>query len=107
MSLIRSTHTKPELLFRKFLRLIGAKHKYQPKLFGKPDFLLDGRIVIFIDSKFWHGKGNLPKHNRNYWLFKLSRNRKRDFLVNKILRKEGYKVIRIEDRLIMRLFKNL
>jgi len=107
MSRIRSKGTKPELLFKQFLDEIGAQYEYQPSIFGKPDFLIKGGIVVFIDSKFWHGKGNVPKQNRDYWLKKLDRNRKRDREVNKRLRAEGYRVLRIEDKMVTSMLRDM
>lgn len=107
MSRIRSKGTAPELLFRKFLEETATPYVYQPTIFGRPDFLLKGDIVIFIDSQFWHGKGNIPKQNREYWLAKLERNRTRDAEVNKTLRRGGYRVVRIDDKTVSKMLKDL
>jgi DNA mismatch endonuclease (patch repair protein) len=107
MSHIRSRGTVPEILFKRFLDQVGASYVYQPSIFGKPDFLLKGDIVVFIDNRFWHGKSNLPKQNRKYWLTKLERNRKRDVEVNRQLRKDGYRVVRIEDKVVLKMLKDL
>ena len=107
MSRIRSKGTKPELLFKQFLDEIGAQYEYQPSIFGKPDFLINKDIVVFIDNKFWHGKGNVPKQNQEYWLKKLERNRKRDREVNKRLREERYRVLRIDDKIVTRMLRDM
>lgn len=107
MSRIRSRETAPELLFKRFLEETGVTFTYQPAIFGKPDFLLKGNIVVFIDSKFWHGKGNVPHSNHEYWIAKLEKNRRRDREVNKRLRNEGFRVVRVEDKTVMRMFKDL
>jgi DNA mismatch endonuclease (patch repair protein) len=96
----------PELIFKSFLDETGASYVYQPKLFGHPDFLVNGHIVIFIDNAFWHGRGNLPINNRDYWEPKLKRNRERDEEVDKRLREEGYRVIRIDDKAVIRMLKD-
>jgi len=69
------------------------------RLFGKPDFTFyRERVVIFIDGCFWHGcpkHGRNPASNREYWLPKLDRNRKRDQLVKLHLSKNGWLVLRL------------
>lgn len=66
---------------------------------GRPDFLFPGaRVVVFVDGCFWHGCpscGHLPHTNKAYWAAKLTRNKRRDRLVTKLLRSLGYRVIRI------------
>jgi DNA mismatch endonuclease (patch repair protein) len=106
MARIRSSHTRPEMLFKRFLEESGTPFIYQPKLFGRPDFLINDKIVAFIDSAFWHGKGNMPKQNRRYWVEKLERNRRRDSLVDRRLRQLGYRVVRLDDRTVLRSFKD-
>ena len=36
----------------------GTKLKYRshPKAFGSPDFLVEGRLYLFCDGSFWHGR---------------------------------------------------
>lgn len=75
----------------------GWRRNY--KLFGNPDFVFPKlRIVVFTDGCFWHGhdcRNTKPEDNKDYWLKKISKNRKRDFLVNEKLTKKNWKVIRI------------
>lgn len=68
-------------------------------LFGKPDFVFPKqRLAIFVDGCFWH---SCPKHrtapasNVEFWADKLRRNADRDRVVNRTLRKAGWKVVRI------------
>ena len=96
MSKIRSKNTKLELEFKKLLT--GLRFRYQPKVIGKPDFASKKlKIAIFIDSCFWH---KCPKHfrqpnsNKSYWKPKINGNVKRANEVNKLLKKEGWRVIR-------------
>ncbi len=69
------------------------------KLFGKPDFIFPkSRVAIFVDGCFWHGcpwHGTMPSTNRSFWRRKISRNKKRDKLVTRTLRKNGWRVLRI------------
>jgi len=105
MSKVKSKETKLELCFKKLLK--GYRFHYQPKIFGKPDFALKKlKIVIFIDSCFWH---KCPKHfkkpNSNifYWKLKINRNVERAKEVNKQLKKDGWKVIRFWEHDILKI----
>lgn len=81
----------------KYMR--GLYLRKHPLIYGKPDFGNKSRkIVLFIDGCFWHKCNrhfNLPKTNIAFWKNKISKNVKRDKLVNKTLRKNGFKIIRI------------
>jgi DNA mismatch endonuclease, patch repair protein len=101
MSLIRSHGNKATELrlievFQAY-RITGWRRKQT--LFGNPDFIFrKERVCIFVDGCFWH---NCPKHgtqpamNRLFWSKKLQRNIVRDRLVNLILRKNGWRVLRV------------
>ena len=101
MSRIRGRGNKEtELALAKLLR---AAHitgwRRQQKVFGKPDFIVPKvKVAIFVDGCFWHGcprHSNMPKNNALFWRKKLSRNRTRDLLVNRSLKKCGWRVLRI------------
>jgi DNA mismatch endonuclease (patch repair protein) len=103
MKHIRSKDTKIEIKLRKALWRKGYRYrKNYNKLPGKPDIaLVKYKIAIFCDSEFFHGKdwedlkSRLEKsNNSNYWLNKISKNRKRDELINKELLFWGWTVIR-------------
>lgn len=72
---------------------------HSKELRGTPDFYFPKNgLAIFVDGCFWHGCNkckNIPKSNSEYWNSKIEENRKRDRLVNKGLRKNGHKVLRI------------
>lgn len=100
MSKIKSRDTKIEIDFRKAIWKAGFRYRKNPKgYFGKPDLVLKKRkIVIFIDSCFWHGckkHCRLPSTRKNYWLPKIERNKQRDKEVNKYYKKLGWRIIRI------------
>ena len=105
MSKIRSKGTKIELRIKKGLEDQQIAFEYQPKLFGKPDFLIPPKILVFCDSSFWHGrdwnklKEKLPTP---YWYEHIKANRKRDKIVTLTLKKEGYIVLRFWDFEIMK-----
>jgi DNA mismatch endonuclease (patch repair protein) len=109
MSRIRSKNTQLDKSMRKLLRKAGISFKMYPKILGNPDFLVGGKIAIFCDSSFWHGhnwkklKGRLLLgSNAEYWVEHIARNRRRDRHVTRILRKQGYLVIRMWDKDILK-----
>lgn len=97
MSNIKSANTKLEQNFFRILEEKNISHIKHPALFGKPDCRI-GNLLIFVDSDFWHGwrfkrwKNRLPQ---KYWVAKIERNIKRDKQKFRILRKQGFRLIRI------------
>lgn len=103
MKHIRSKDTKIEIILRKALWEKGYRYRKNDKgLPGNPDIVLcKYKIVIFCDGEFFHGKDwevlrpRLEKSNNSeFWISKISRNRKRDEEVNKKLLFQGWTVIR-------------
>jgi len=99
MQRFRSKNTFPELLIMKELRkrkIYFAKHV--DTILGKPDIVFRRKkIVVFIDSDFWHGhptRLRMPKTNLNYWKEKISKNKNRDRKVNKELKSNGWIILR-------------
>jgi DNA mismatch endonuclease, patch repair protein len=78
---------------------MGFRFRKNANLFGKPDISIKKyKIVIFIDSCFWHCcpiHGNMPKSNRDYWEKKLERNKKRDIEVNQYYKDKGWNILRV------------
>lgn len=100
MQNIRAVNTKPELLIAKELRKRNIYFARNVKtILGKPDFVFRRKkVVVFIDSDFWHGHPRrciMPKSNLSYWQSKIEKNRQRDKAVNKQLKSMGWHVIRI------------
>lgn len=66
---------------------------------GKPDFVFPKqKVALFVDGCFWHGcpkHFNMPKNNRAFWEKKLLGNKDRDKYVSRILRRAGWKVVRV------------
>jgi DNA mismatch endonuclease, patch repair protein len=104
MSQIRSKNTKPEIIFKKTLK--GSYIRYQPKVYGKPDFANKKRkIAIFIDGCFWHKCPECfkpPKSNKKYWIPKIQRNVQRDKQITRELKERGWKVYRFWEHEIMK-----
>jgi len=100
MSRIRPKNTKPEMLVFRELRRRGIYfQKHYKRVAGSPDIALPRKkIAVFIDGDFWHGyrfdsyKDRLPKE---YWLGKIEANIKRDKRDRMILKRAGWKVMRV------------
>lgn len=101
MQAVKNKDSRIEILLRKALWSKGYRYrKNYSKIEGKPDIVLSKyKTVIFCDSEFWHGynwevRKNDIKSNREFWIKKIEGNIKRDANVNKILKEQGWKVIR-------------
>lgn len=103
MQHIKSKDTKIEVILCKALWKRGYRYrKNYSGLPGHPDIVLTKyKIAIFCDGEFFHGKDwevlkpRLEKSNNSeFWINKISKNRKRDDDVNKELLFLGWTVIR-------------
>jgi DNA mismatch endonuclease (patch repair protein) len=101
MAAIRSRGNKEtEVKLVSILRAarITGWRRHQP-LPGHPDFTFHrARLAIFVDGCFWHGcrwHCRMPDDNREYWERKISRNAVRDRNTNRLLRRAGWRVLRI------------
>ena len=83
-------------LFRRN-KIVGWRRN--KKLPGSPDFIFPReRLAVFVDGCFWHGHTCLKPRDSlksGFWREKIERNKKRDKSVNNVLKKRGWKVIRI------------
>lgn len=100
MQAVRSKNTKLELAVTKELWKRGIRfRKNVSGLFGKPDIAIKKhKIVIFIDSCFWHGcelHCRLPKKNEEFWINKIERNKQRDKEVTNYYVNNGWNILRI------------
>ena len=101
MSKIRGKNTGPEKYVRKELRKRSFKFTLHKKnLPGKPDIVLKNhKTVINVNGCFWHhhdcGRYNIPKNNRKFWLNKFKKNKERDRVNTRKLKKLGWKVYKI------------
>ena len=100
MSRIRSAHTRPEMLVRKFLHAHGFRYTlHDKKLPGRPDIVLPKyKTIVFIHGCFWHGHDNckyyvVPKTRTGWWLNKINTNKANDAKAIKLLKKDGWKII--------------
>lgn|SRR3990167_4125941 len=116
MSRIYSKNTSLEIKLRKLLSAAGVRgYRLHYKITGKPDIVFPKKkMAIFIDGCFWHGCNKdyiKPKTNKKFWLLKIEKNIKRDRKVNRLLKKQGWKVVRLWEHEILNnrelLFLNL
>ncbi|MBT2574907.1 very short patch repair endonuclease [Bacillus sp. ISL-51] len=100
MRAVKSKNTKIEQRVCKEIWKKGIRFRKNVKdLKGKPDISIKKyKIVIFIDSCFWHGcslHGRTPKSNVDFWANKINKNIKRDAEVNEYYNKIGWNIYRI------------
>lgn len=91
-----STELKVMKLFR--ANSIAGWRRHLP-LPGRPDFAFPKlKLAVFVDGCFWHGCPrcySAPQSSKAFWKAKLARNKDRDLTVNRQLRGDGWKVLRI------------
>lgn len=102
MRAVKSCDTTPELIVRAVVHNQGFRFRvHERKLPGSPDLVFAGlKKVIFVHGCFWHGHScprgaRVPKSNTEYWVGKVARNKKRDRVVQRELRKEGWRSLTI------------
>lgn len=99
MGAIRA-QSKLENIFTKALWKEGLRfRKNVRKLRGTPDIVIQKyKVVIFVDSCFWHGcplHFKRPKSNQEFWDKKIARNRERDKEVDEYYIVKGWNLKRI------------
>lgn len=101
MQAVKNKDSKIEVSLRKALWSRGYRYRKNcSSIEGKPDIVLPKyKTAIFCDSEFWHGynwevRKNDIKSNQKFWIKKIEGNIKRDIDVNRILKQQGWKVIR-------------
>lgn len=105
MSRIRSKGSQIENIMAAALKKAKIKFKDHLLITGKPDFAIVSpkKVAIFCDSAFWHGYKRMStvrhkfRHRKIFWTKKILGNMLRDKAVNKLLRQEGWAVIRFWD----------
>ena len=97
MSRIRSKDTKIEKKTASMLRKNKIRYRRFPKVFGRPDFVVEKKVIVFCDGDFWHGYqyDKKKKPPKKFWRDKIERNMERDRKVSRTLRRDGWSVIRI------------
>jgi DNA mismatch endonuclease Vsr len=102
MQSVRTAETEPEERLAVALKALGLRFRRNDvRIFGTPDFVFrEARLAVFVDGDFWHGRswfqaGVAPATNADFWVRKFERNRQRDRLVNRDLRRCGWSVLRL------------
>ena len=94
----QSTELVVEQAFRHAQLRGWRKHpKYIP---GKPDFYFSKqKLAVFVDGCFWHACPQCarrpPVSRAEFWRAKIDANRRRDLRTRRLLRKHGFKTMRL------------
>jgi len=107
MAAIRSSGNPATEL--KFVSLLRSRRitswRRNQRLPGKPDFVFRRqKLAVFVDGCFWHGcpwHCRMPKSRRGFWEAKISRNRERDREVARLLKRQGWRIIRIWEHALL------
>ena len=99
MQAVKGKNTSLEKKVASALHREGMRFRRNlPSLPGKPDMVFTkAKVAVFVDGDFWHG-WQYPKWKNklsDYWQKKIERNRRRDRLNFRRLRRSGWKVIRL------------
>jgi DNA mismatch endonuclease, patch repair protein len=100
MKSVKSKGSKLENIVTKAIWNSGLRFRRNvTDLPGKPDVAIKKyKVVIFIDSCFWHGCSEhcrVPKSNINYWLSKIKRNKEKDLEISNFYKAHDWKILRI------------
>ena len=100
MSRIRYKNTRPEMIVRSLVHVMGFRYKlHNSALPGKPDLVLTRhKKIIFVHGCFWHMhtcKYGIvkPRTNAEFWENKRLGNVKRDRKNIRELKKNGWRVL--------------
>lgn len=106
MARIKGKNTGPERIIARVLTRLGLHWiSHVRTLPGTPDFVFKkSKVVVFVDGDFWHG-WRFPVWRDKLsvkWEEKIARNRSRDAVAHRKLRRAGWRVIRIWENQIDR-----
>jgi len=103
MSTQATRDTQPELAVRRIIHLAGLRYRVHYPVPGEPRRSIDiafpgARVAVFVDGCYWHGcrrHKTIPVSNAAWWHEKIRKNRARDRGTDALLRRSGWKVIRV------------
>jgi DNA mismatch endonuclease (patch repair protein) len=107
----RAQNTRPELVLREALKKYRLRYRRHDRtVLGRPDFVFpSARLAVFCDGDFWHGRrwaalrSQLEaRANAAYWVAKISANRARDRRHRRLLRRDGWTVVRVWETDVLR-----
>lgn len=98
MSIFKSRDTRPEIMVRMALVRLGLRHRVQARI-GRytADFLVEDRMALFVDGRFWHDPDFAAYRMREFWKIKIMSNALRDRLADREIRRRGLSVLRLWD----------
>lgn len=103
MKAAKPRDTAPEKALRSALHKKGLRFRIDQKpiteLNRRADIVFrSAKVAVFVDGCFWHGcpiHGTQAKANAEFWRKKIERNKERDVETNQLLKKAGWKVVRV------------
>lgn len=103
MSGAKRRDTAVELALRRELHRRGMRYRVVYPVPGQRRRTIDvaftkARVAVFLDGCFWHGcpeHGTRPRSNSEWWRTKLAANRERDEDTDRLLRANGWTVVRV------------
>lgn len=103
MKAAKPRDTAPEKALRAELHKRGLRYQIDVKpvseLNRRADIIFrSARVAVFVDGCFWHGcpiHGTQAKANAEFWRNKIRQNQERDAETNLLLKKEGWKIVRV------------
>lgn len=103
MQAVKPRDTAPEKALRFVLHQRGLRYRVDVRPINELNRRADivfrsAKVAIFVDGCFWHGcpkHGTQAKANAKFWKDKIRRNQERDAETNRLLKKAGWKVIRV------------
>ena len=103
MATLARSDTAPEIALRRELHAMGLRYRLQIPVPGNRRRRIDvaftrQKIAVFVDGCYWHGcpqHGTRPVANREWWDWKIQRNRDRDSDTNRLLEEQGWRVLRV------------
>lgn len=101
MSQVKSTNTKPELFAFTLLDKFDIKYEKHFKIYGKPDIAFpEKKVAVFINGEFWHGRNYKSEKDKykDFWIEKIQKNIVRDKKNYRLLKNEGWIVVKIWDK---------
>jgi DNA mismatch endonuclease (patch repair protein) len=115
MRAVRRKDTAAELELTSALRARGMRFTSHVSVLGcTPDIIFSkAKVLVFVDGDFWHGRilvemgvrrleRTFRQDVRAFWVPKIARNVARDAQQNRILRRNGWSVLRLWETDVLR-----